>query len=83
MDMVPGSSELYVLGTLIMGVGSRLWASSVAPRSGFIPIVLYVVGMFFFAIAELVSERRVKQFLVQSAFILAPAAVMSIWMLYG
>jgi hypothetical protein len=83
MEIFPGSAELYVLGTLIMGTGSRLWASSVAPRSGFIPIVLYVVGMFFFAIVELIAERRIKQFIVQSAFILAPAAVMSIWMVYG
>jgi hypothetical protein len=83
MEIFPGSAELYVLGTLIMGMMSRLWASSVAPRSGFIPIALYVVGMFVFAILELISERRIKQFLVQSAFILAPAAVMCIWVVYG
>lgn len=81
--MVPGSAELYILCTLVMCVISRLWASSVAARTGFIPIVLYVVFMFFFAVVTLGAERRVKQFLVQSAFIIVPAAVMSLWMVYG
>ena len=83
MDYLPTSGELYLLSTLLMCVFSRLFASSVAPRSGFIPIVLYVVLMFFFAIAEFISDRQARPFLVQCAFAIVPAAVMACWMAFG
>jgi hypothetical protein len=63
---------------------SRLWASSVAPRTGFIPIVGYVVFMYVFVALEMPNaQQRVRQFLVQSAFVIVPAVVMSVWMVYG
>lgn len=83
MDYLPTSGELYLLSTLLMCVFSRLFASSVAPRSGFIPIVLYLVLMFSLAVAELVSDRRAGAFLVRCAFAIVPAAVMGCWMVFG
>lgn len=82
--MVPGSAELYVLCTLVMCLFSRLWATSVAPRTGYIPIAVYVLFMFTFVALDMPgAERRVKQLLVGSAFVIVPAAVMSLWMVYG
>jgi hypothetical protein len=66
-----------------MCVFSRLWATSVAPKTGLIPVALYVAFMFFFAVVTLGAERRVKQFLAQTAFILIPAAAMSLWFVHG
>ena len=84
VQRVPGSAELYVLCTLIMCVFSRLWASSVAPRTGFIPIALYVAFMFVFVALDTAdAQPRSRQFLVQSAFVVGPAAVMGLWMVHG
>jgi hypothetical protein len=83
MNYLPGSGELYLLSTLLMCVFSRLFASSVAPRSGFVPIVLYLVLMLFFAVAEFISDRQARPFLVQCAFAIVPAAVTVCWMAFG
>jgi hypothetical protein len=79
MDVVPGSVELYVLALMVSSVWVGVSAPPLPRGGAFIGVGFFLAITLFFAVAQLFSERKFRQFLVQVAFIAVPAALMVLW----